>query len=306
MIEVKYKGKDITDSVDIINCYHDMYAEGQTDTLHIVFDDSEHAWDRWGVKTDDEIELEYGAIKTGAMHVYTASPSNGLFGIVATSAPASFKDKKSKAWQKAKFKTIGQEIAKNHNLDFESYGVENLTYNYIMQKNESDFAFLNRLCILEGCAFLVYDNKLVMYSEPYMEGKTASETLSIGEDGDYEYSDKSGWQYGSCKIEQGTYTGEFKTSNGSKKTYIPKLDFTVNSKIDADRYAKNMLRYVNKNAYSGFIYESILTGYAPASMAKIENERAPSWDGDIFITHVRNDYKTGQSKIFFRRPLDGY
>lgn len=306
MIEVKYKDKDITEDVNIISVYHDMYAEGQTDTLHIIFDDSDHVWDSWGVKTDDEIAVEYGAIKTGKMHVYTASPSNGLFEIVATAAPASFKDKNSKAWQKVKLKAMGQEIAKNHGLEFGSYGVENVSYTYLMQKNESDFAFLDRLCILEGCAFLVYDGNLVMYSQQYMENRKASEAILIDEDSDYEYRDKSGWQYGECKIEQGAYKGAFKTSNGSKKIYIPDLNFTVNSKTDADRYAKNLLRYANKNAYSGFIYDSVLTGYAPASMAKLENERAPSWDGDVFITHIRNDYKAGKSKIFFRRPLDGY
>lgn len=306
MIEVKYSGRDITDNVDMIQCYHDMYASEQTDTLHIVFDDSDHIWDSWGVKTDDMIEIEYGAIKTGAMYVYTATPLNGLFEIIATSVPSSFKDKNSKAWQKVKLKAMGRDIAKNHGLEFESYGVKDILYGYVMQKNETDFHFFNRICKLEGCAFLVYDKKLIMYYEPYIEENSSVETISVGEDTDYEYSDKSGWLYGSCKIEQGSYIGEFQADNGSSKVYIPSLDFSVNSKTDADRYAKNLLRYANKSAYSGYLYDSILTGYAPASMANLQNDRAPSWDGDIFITHIRNDYKAGVSKIFFRRPLNGY
>lgn len=305
MIEVKYKGKDISDDVSIIKCYHDMYAERQTDTLHITFSDDEHVWDSWGVKTNDEIAIEYGAIKTGKMFVYSAKPSNGLFEIVATSVPASHRDKNSKAWQKVKLKAMCQEIAENHGLEFSAYGVDNVLYEYLMQSNESDFAFLNRRLPLEGCAFLVYDGKLVVYSEKYMEGKKTGEDIEIDEDTDYEYDDKSGWLFGSCKVEQGKYTGKYKTSNGSKKEYIPKLNFSVSSKADADRYAKNMLRFANKNAYTGYFYSSILTGYAPASMATISNERAPSWDGEIFITHVRNDYAEGKSKIFFRKPIEG-
>lgn len=305
MINVLYKGVDISDDVSIINCYHDMYAEQRTDTLHITFSDDEHVWDSWEVKTNDEISVEYGAIKTGKMYVYSAKPRNGLFDIVATSVPASFNDKRSKAWQKVKLKAMCEEIAGNHGLDLKTYGVDNVLYNYLIQSNEGDFAFLNRRLPLEGCAFLVYDGSLVLYSESYMESKATTEEIEIDEDTDYEYDDKSGWLFGSCKIEQGRYTGEYKTSNGSKKVYIPNLEFSVSSKTDADRYAKNMLRYANKNAYTGYFYSSILTGYAPASMAKLTNERAPSWDGDVFLTHVRNDYAIGKSKIFFRRPIEG-
>lgn len=305
MIEVKYKGKEISDDVSIIKCYHDMYAEQRTDTLHIIFDDNEHVWDSWGVKTNDEIEVDYGAIKTGKMFVYSAKPSNGLFEIIATSVPASYNDKRNKAWQKVKLSAMCKEIAGNHGLDFAAYGVDDVLYEYLMQSNEGDFAFLNRRLPLEGCAFLVYDGKLVLYSEKYMESQSAGEEIELDEDTDYLYDDKSGWMFGSCRIEQGRYVGEYEVSNGSDKVYIPKLDFSVSSKTDADRYAKNMLRFVNKNAYTGYFYSSIMTGYAPASMATITNERAPSWDGEIFLTHVRNDYAAGQSKIFFRRPIDG-
>lgn len=305
MIEVKYQGKSITEDVSINRCIHDMYCEGRTDTLNIVFNDNEHVWDSWGVQTNDRIAVEYGAIKTGKMFVHKARPRNGLFEIVAASVPASFKDRRNKAWQKVKLKAMGQEIAGHHGLQFESYGVEDVLYEYILQQNENDFAFLDRRCALEGCAFLVYDEKLVMYNQKYMEGLTAADSIYVGADSDYEYNDKSGWLYGSCKIEQGAYKGIYNAANGSDKVYVPPLNFVVTSNAEAERFAKNMLRQANKDAYTGIIYSSVLTGYAAASMAKLENERAPSWNGDVFLTHVRNNYGKGESKLFFRRPIEG-
>lgn len=305
MIKVMYKGKDITEDVSINRCYHDMYAEGQADTLHVRFNDDEHVWDDWAPQTNDEIAVEYGAIKTGKMFIQTTRPTNGLYEVIATSVPASYRDKKSKAWQKIKFKDMGKEIAGNHGLGFKNYGVENVLYDYILQKNENDFVFLQKRCILEGCAFLVYDGTLVLYSQSYMEKQTASESLYIGEDSDYRYSDRSGELYGECKIEQGKYQGSFKAQNGAERIFIPQADFSVGNNTEAARYARNLLRAANKDAYTGYLYSHILTGYAAASMAKLENERAPSWDGDVFLTHIRNDYGRGLSKIFFRRPIEG-
>ena len=305
MIKVIYNGVEITESVSINTCYHDMHSEGRSDTLNIVFNDNEHMWDGWGVKNDDEISVEFDAIKTGLMYVQKATPKNGLFEIVATSVPASFKEKKSKSWRKVRLLGIGKEVAENHGLKFESYGVEDVQYEYILQQNESDPSFLNKRCILEGCAFLVYDGTLIMYSQRYMEGLTANESIYVGIDGDYEYSDKSGSIYSACVVECGGFNGLYEVDNGAYKVFIPPFDFSVNSNEESDRFAKNLLRMANKNAYTGYVYSNILTGYAAASMAKLENERAPSWNGDVFITHIRNNYVKGLSKIFFRRPVEG-
>ena len=305
MIKVIYKGVDITDEVSINRCWHDMYCEGQADTLRIRFNDNEHVWDGWAPHTDDEIEVVYGAIRTGKMFVHRTRPTNGLYEIIATAAPASSREKKNKAWRKIKLLVMGREIAGHHGLEFEAYGVPDVLYDYILQSNEDDFSFLHKRCALEGCAFLVYDGKLIMYAQKYMEEQTASESIYIGIDSDYEYSDQSGQLYGECKIQQGKYKGSYKAGNGAERVFIPSLDISINSDAEAARYAKNLLRQANKNAYTGYVYSSILTGYAAASMARLENERAPSWDGDVFLTHVRNDYGKGLSKLFFRRPLEG-
>lgn len=305
MIEITYNSVNITDGVSVNKVYHDMYAEGRTDTLNILFNDNDHVWDGWGVSKDDKISVSFDSIKTGVMFVHKATPKNGLFEIVATSAPSSSRKRKSKAWRKIRLLGIGKEIADNHGLKFESYGVEDVHYEYILQQNESDFAFLHRRCILEGCAFLVYDEKLVMYSQRYIEGLTAGESIYIGSDSDYEYEDKSGQLFSSCTVERGAFKGSYEADNGAYKDFIPSFDFSVNSNEEAGRFAKNLLRMANKNAYTGYVYSNILVGYAAASMAKLENERAPSWNGNVFLTHVRNDYGKGLSKIWFRRPLEG-
>lgn len=306
MIQVNFEGQDITENISINACYHDMYAEKQSDTLSIRFNDTDNLWDKWQPKVGDEITVNYGSIGTGKMYVYDALPTNGLYELRAASAPPSVREVKNKAWQQISLLKMGAEIAENHGLSFISYGVEDYLYPYILQENTTDFYFLQKRCELEGCAFLVYDNKLVLYSEPYMENQEPIETLPIGLDDDYRYQNDTARLYGSCTIERGSYQGSFDGENGMARVYTPDEKIMVGSAAEAERFAKNLLRSKNKNAKSGYFLGRILPGYAAASVLKLQNERAPSWDGNIFLTHVRNDYAKGRAKLFFRKPLEGY
>ena len=306
MIQIFYKGKDIAESVSINRCWHDMYASGQSDTLFLRVNDVSRIWDRWAPAVGDEIRVQYGAVGTGAMFVSNAVPKNGVYEISAQSAPPEGFEKNSKAWQSVRLLQLGGEIAERHGLSFASYGVSDAVYSYILQDNEGDFKFLSRRAALEGCAVLIYDKKLVMYSEAYMEAQEATETLDVTLDADFRYEDKRGELFGACEVGSGIYSGRFDAGNGATRILRPSGFGIVGSNEEAARFAKNLLRRENKSAQSGYIYSRIMPGYAAASVVSLSNSRAPSWDGDVFLTHVRNDYGKGKSKIFFRKPLEGY
>ena len=306
MIQITYKGVDITESVSINRCYHDMYAAGKSDTLFLCVNDVDNMWDTWAPAIGDEIKIDYGAIGTGTMFVTSATPKNGKYEITAQSAPATGFEKRDKAWNKARLLQIGAEIAGKNGLGFKSYGVTDQLYPYLLQSNEGDFHFLHRRAQLEGCAFLVYDKTLVLYSESYMESQAPIETLEVTQDGDYDYSDRRADLYGSCLIENGLYTGEYAAQNGSGRVLKPAPSFHIGSSAEAARFARGLLRAANKGCCGGYVRTRIMTGYAAASTVDLKNVRAPSWDGTVFIDHLRNDYSQGKSKVFFRRPLEGY
>lgn len=306
MIQITYNGRDITGDVSVNRCWHDMYASDQCDILQIRFNDADALWDKWAPSIGDEIRVDYGSISTGTMFVSRVIPRNGFIDIQAQAAPASGFELQNKSWQQVRLLQVGEEIAKRNGLSFISYGVEDRLYSYILQKNESDFAFLNRRARLEGCAFLVYNKTLVLYSESYMEAVEPSETLQIGMDGDYKYEDCSFELYGACMVETGMYTGGYVADSSNSYIYKPIHVGTVGSNQEAARFAKNLLRYMNKSCCTGFVRCDILPGYAAASTIRLANQRAASWDGTVFIEHIRNDYGKGKSKIFFRLPLEGY
>lgn len=306
MIQITYNGVDITEDVSINRCYHDMYAAGQSDTLHLRVNDTKHLWDSWGPADGDEIRIDYGTISTGAMFVSKAIPQNGIFDIVSQSSPKSGYDPQYKAWRNVRFLQLGEEIAKRNGLTFSSYGVTDRLYSYMLQDGVGDFAFLHYRAMLEGCAFLVYDKRLVLYSEQYMEGIAPTETLEVTADGYYQYNGRRSSLYGSCIVENGLHSGSFAVDNGSDRIYRPKTSGGAGSDAEAERFAAGFLRSVNKGCYSGYVRSRILPGYAAASTLELRNDRAPSWDGVVFLDHIRNDYGRGESKVFFRKPLEGY
>lgn len=306
MIQITYKGADITDEVSINQCYHDMYAAGRSDTLHIRVNDVNNMWDKWMPTVGDEIRIDYGSIGTGTMFVSSAAPQNGTYDIAAQSAPASGYEAKDKSWQKVRLLQIGEEIASRNGLSFKSYGVSEQIYEYLLQSNESDFHFLNRRAMLEGCAFLVYDKSLILYDEAYMESQSPIDTLDVTVDADYKYNDRRMNLYSTCLIENGLYKGSYTANNGSNRVFKPAANFFVGGNGEATRYARGILRSENKSCYSGYVHTRIMPGYAAASTVTLNNSRAPSWNGKVFIDHIRNDYGKGKSKIFFRKPLEGY
>lgn len=306
MIQITYNGVDITQSVSVNRCHHDMYAAGQSDTLDLRMNDIRGLWDAWGPAAGDEIRVDFGTISTGTMFVAGVTPQNGYTKILAQSAPRSGFEAQYKAWQKVRFLQLGEEIAARNGLAFSSYGVTDRLYSYIVQDGVGDFPFLHHRAQLEGCAFLIYDKRLILYSEQYMESIAPSDVLKVLDDGQYQYQDRRSEMYGSCIVEAGGYSGEFTAGNGSSRVYRPKDLGNIGGADEAKRFAKGLLRAVNKGCCSGFVRSNILTGYAAASVIQLSNSRAPSWDGSVFLDHVRNDYGQGTSKLFFRRLLEGY
>lgn len=306
MIQIIYNGVDITESVVINRCYHDMYASGRSDTLNLYLNDSANLWDKWAPKKGDIIRVEYGAINTGDMFISSVLPSNGAFGIMAQAAPHTGFDLQSKSWQQVHLLQIAREIAQRNGLAFSSYGVEDRLYPYIVQNNEGDFHLLSRLASREGCAILIYNKSLVLYDERHMEAQAPREVLDIAADGEYKYNDRRFNLYGSCIVENDSYSGAFAVDNGSVRIYRPENVGSIGSNAEAERFAKNLLRSVNKGCYGGYVRSKVLPGYSAGSTVELHNPRAPSWNGTIFIDHIRNDYTKGKSKIFFRKPLEGY
>lgn len=303
-MQVLYQGKDIYPKISVLSCEHEMYAEGQADSLIIRFNDPNRLWDDWKVQKESTIEVIEGAARTGKMYIYSCEPTNGVYTLKAFSIPPTSKNKTSKSWEKARFKQLCREIASRHGLDYEEHSVTDQVYDYVVQDNVEDFIFLERRCKLEGCSFLVFNGKLVIYNEQKLEASSPQKLLNFSTDSKFTYADNTSKAYKTIVIANGTMRGTYTASTESGSRELRKnVNVRMSSEEEANRFAKNLLRLENKNQQTGVVEMDIQRDLAPGSIIQIKTVGAKSWDGLAFITRVRHNYKTERSKIFIRKPL---
>lgn len=303
-----YNGVDIYPDISLQYCVHETHAERQADSLTLRFNDPKGVWSKWAPTLGDTVAFEDDTSRTGAMYIHQLSPENGLYTIRALSLPVSGKIKRSKSWEAVRFFQLGAEIAARHGLSFKQYGCTDQAYPYMAQTNETDFQFFARLCILEGCQMIIYDGSLIAYSEAHIESEEPSGALSIGSDGVYQYADASDRCYGTAEIVSGRFSGKYKDSRyPADRILRPAEPVRCNSDAEAGRFARGLLRSVNKYAQTGRFSKDLLLGYAAASTVAITTSKAEAWDGTAFITRARHDYVKNKSVLYFRRViLEGY
>ena len=305
-MKLLYQGVDIYKDVSVNQCIYDSYGEQRPDALRIVFNDGNDVWDKWGPGKGDRIQIVLGACNTGKMYITEVKPENGKMTLRATSVPNGHNDKYSKSWENIHFKQLCNEIASRHGLTCDFYYVQDQIYKYVNQQNKEDFLFMEERCVLEGCSFLVYNGKLVIYSEMDMETGKAGGNLIIPNTAKFEYEDKPGNFYGTCFVKNGSITGTYSAGKNGK-TLMKVMDLMVTSQAEANRFAKNILRYENKKMTAATCECDIfLPEYAAGSLINIKTQGVQSWNGKVFCTHVRHDLVKARTKLFFRKPLEGY
>ena len=306
-MKLTINGVDIFSQVSIRYCVHEMYAEKRADMLTVRLNDPKGMWSKWNPVPGSVISFENDAAKTGKMFIHSLKPENGCYTVRAMSMPLSGNTRRSKSWNGVHFLQLANEIASRHSLTYENYGCKDQLYSYIAQKNETDFAFFYRLCMLEGCQMLIFDGKLITHNEAYIEGQAPAATLEIGEDGVFAYEDRTEYAYGSATVSSGVFSGTFKAvGSKSEKILKPETPIEVTSNAEAARFARGLLRNANKSLACGSFCKGLMPGYAAASLIQLKTTKASGWDGKIFVTGVRHDHVANKSTIFFRKPLEGY
>lgn len=304
-MKILYGDVDIYPKISVNTCFYDCYAGGHADELTLRFNDTRKEWDRWAPRVGENLQAELSCLTTGKMYITAIKPEPGYFTLKASSIPESMRMLRSKSWEEVKFHQLLQEIADRNGLALELFHVDEQQYAYVEQSSKDDLTFLLERCALESCSFLVFDGSLVVYSEPVMESNDPEDTITLDGADSYHFRNKSRDVFGACVCVNGTAMGMYAAGDGPVLRKV--IPIAMSDQNEANRFAKGLLRFKNKAARTIEIQTaSLLKGYAAGSVIGLESNNAASWDGPAFIERIRFDMLHETSKLFLRKPLEGY
>lgn len=296
-LKVEYKGVDITGSIEVERCWLDQYAEEHGDTIKIVFRDIKRLWDIWSPEIDDEMRISDDHADSGVQFVRGLYPSAGKYEITACSIPLSAEFKRSAGWQQVTKLQLAKDIADRHGLALKTYGITDHKFSYLRQETESDLFFFQKLCNLEGDSFIIYDKELVLYNNEYLEGIEPTKTLTVKAENKPEYLNEK--TITALTIKNGSV--EYTVGTDMSRTKLINLPIYIDSPGTAERYAKNLFRFITRKQKTGVFYASpIAEGFTAGSVININAEDAKSFSGKVFMYHVRHDLRQNKTKIFYR------
>lgn len=334
--------------------YTDMLT-GQADDLQLTLEDRDGLWleawfpdkgatltasiltQYWTAPTDAEKELPLGLFEIDEIEC-SAIPSETKIKAVSVPNNTTLRGEgRTRSWEGYTIQKIAQDIANNAGMQLNFSSKDNPTLERVEQTEQSDLAFLDKLCQDNGLSLKVTDNQIVIFDmadmeatepslifvRPTMKGLDTSVSIDVNSnDMNSESTLKrlkpTSWRftssvrdvYKSCTVEhsQGkkkakisaTFTDPNKTEG---KILLVKKD--VKSVEEAKRMARKELREKNKDEVTGSITCMGDTDLSAGLTVTVKG--FGKFDGKYILSQVKHSLGSGYTcSVDLRRCLNGY
>lgn len=219
-LKLLYNNKDISADIaeHVLDVTHDDNASGKADDLQVTLEDREDLWKTgWYPKKGAELKCEFICKEwpAGGDTVYSAGlftideiESNGPPDTITIKAPSSAvttslrREKKNRPWEAVTLEQIGRTLVQGSGMQLYYEVDEPVQFERVDQRDESDLAFLKRVCESRGVNCKVAVGKVIIYSAKKYDAMPS--VLSLGK-GDgclrtWRFSDKSSDLYRACQV----------------------------------------------------------------------------------------------------------
>lgn len=303
-LQLHYDSTDISTAIApfVEGFSYTDYASGKADDLQITMEDCDQRWKNgWHPRKGALLRASLSCtvagrtstLECGSFEIDELEPSGPPERVVIRAASAAIgkslrREKKSRAWENTSLQALAAALADQHGLAlfFQGPGLE---FKRLDQRDESDLAFLQRLCNEHGLNIKISDEKLIIFSGAEFEAKDASFSLTRGDRQivSYSFKNKADDIYHSCQIDYfDPLTKELKSHtftppDAPEIGQVLKVTTRVESLAAAQRLAVTSLRRKNKKEVTATL---VLVG-DPAILAGLNLALSGFgvYDGKYFI-----------------------
>lgn len=254
------------------------------------------------IEKGNSLEFSFGGYKSGKMYIDTISSNTTTTLIGAISVPLGAKVKRTRHWLKVRLFDIVNDVAINCGISVFYQGVKNHFYENVTQFQETDLAFLNRICTREGYALKVDDNRIVIYDKAVVEQAKAVITISQNKviNNRIDFSDNpNGVRSVTVKYFDGEKLITYTATKGAKFGEDIVINEYVSEGAEAERFAKGYLDALTQNDITVDALISINDGIAAGSCVEITD--FARFNGKYFVYECYHDPDSEQTRICGRK-----
>lgn len=355
--KIIYNKVDISEALKpyLKNMEYTDVLTGQADDLQLTLEDRDGLWleawfpDKgaaliasiltkyWTTPADAEKELPLGMFEIDEIEC-SAMPSEAKIKAVSVPNNTTLRgEERTRSWEGYTIQKIAQDIANNAGMQLNFSSKDNPTLERVEQTEQSDLAFLDKLCQDNGLSLKVTDNQIVIFDmadmeaaepslifvRPTVKDLVASVSMDVNSNGTNNKNalkqlKPASWRftssvrdiYKACTVEhsQGkkkekisaTFTDPNKTEG---KMLLVKKD--VKSVEEAERMARKELREKNKDEVTGSLTCMGDTNLSAGLTVTVKG--FGKFDGKYILSQVKHSLGSGYTcSVDLRRCLNGY
>ena len=286
----------------------DWFPEGEGNMLDITI----HTYNCITLK-DGETIFHAGKFEIDEVEIVGFPSTVQIKGVSIVGASTLRGTRRNQTWEKISVWKCAVDVCERNNLSLIWDCAENPNLDHVEQADESDLAFLLKICKDNGMSLKIMAEQIVIFDDEKYEAQEPSITVykpGVKAELDDKMRAKTRDTYGSCHVKyqkgkkkeviEGAYT-----IPGKEKGRVLFVREQVENTAEAERLAKKKLREANKEEVTGGFSTIGNTNFAAGTTLLLKN--FGKFDGKYLVTKVSHSVTTSYTtSVDIRRCLDGY
>lgn len=299
-MEVIYQGVNITDSVQVKECFVSDTLGNRSDGLTMSFENAA-SWYAWKPENGDIIRVSQDGYDSGDMRVDFLDPEDDVYIIHANAMREEARIKKTKSYRNMSIEEIVRQCAMECGMDYQIFGIDpNIIIPYVEQNEMGTCGFLKWLLALEGAQLKCVSGKFVVIGIAYAQNRTPVMTMELtaGQEG-VAYSKRENI-YKECRL-QTPYASASVTDPDVEKEMVLLLgsNFPAMSDVQAARWARNKLFDCNRKNEVITVQCEFQPNYT--AMQRIDITGNSCMEGEWLIEGAEHDLVDSKTKLTLHR-----